>query len=118
MNDVEKQAMKTLSMATLTAAVLAVSLQPAFAAGVCLRVRDIKNSDAAKDGTSITFTMNDGKVYRNDLGGRCADLQFNGFAWVVRSDEVCDNESGIRVLQSGEVCKLGKFTQITPAPKG
>jgi hypothetical protein len=105
-------------MAMLAAAVLAVSLQSAAAANVCLRVKDIKNSDAAKDGTSITFTMNDGKVYRNDLGGRCNDLQFNGFAWTVRSDEVCDNETGIRVLQSGQICKLGKFTQVTPAPRG
>ena len=110
--------MRILSMATLAFAVLAVSLQPVSAAGVCLRVKDIKSSDAAKDGASITFTMNDGKVYRNDLGGRCNDLQFNGFVWTVRSDEVCDNENGIRVLQSGQVCKLGKFTPVTPAPRG
>jgi hypothetical protein len=105
-------------MAVLAGLVLAGAIQPAAAAGVCLRLRDIKSSDAAKDGSAITFKMNDGKVYRNDLGGKCPDLWFNGFAWTLHSEQVCDGELGLRVLRSGEVCKLGKFTEVTPAPKG
>ena len=111
--------MKRIAMAVLAGLVLAGAVaEPAAAANVCLRVRDIKNSTPAKDGSSITFTMADGKAYRNDLGSKCQDLWFNGFEWTLHSDVVCDDELGLTVLRSGEVCKLGKFTQITPAPKG
>jgi hypothetical protein len=96
---------------------MALAVQPA-AAAVCLNVRSIKNSDVSKDGTSITFEMKDGKIWRNDLAGSCPDAWFNGFAWTLHADTVCDNELGLRVLRSGQVCKLGKFTQITPAPRG
>jgi hypothetical protein len=111
--------MKRVSMAVLAGFLLAGTVAgPAMAASVCLRVRDIRNSDAAKDGGSITFKMADGKTYRNDLEGKCQDLWFNGFTWTLHSDQVCDGELGIKVLRSGEVCKLGKFTEVTSAPKG
>lgn len=93
----------------------AVAVQPAMA-GVCLTVKDIKSSDVAKDGTSITFEMRNGKIYRNELAGKCPDAWFNGFAWTIHADTVCDDEPGLRVINSGEVCHLGKFTEMTPAP--
>ena len=96
-------------------AVSALAIQPAMA-GICLTVKDIKSSDVAKDGTSITFQMANGKIYRNDLAGKCPDAWFNGFAWTVHADQVCDDEPGMRVINSGEICHLGKFTQVTPAP--
>ena len=83
-----------------------------------LNVKSIKSSDVAKDGTSITFEMKDGKIWRNELAGTCPDAWFNGFAWTVHADTVCDNEPGLRVINSGQICKLGKFTQMTPAPRG
>jgi hypothetical protein len=86
---------------------------------ICLNLRDIASSDVSKDGSAITFKLHDGSLYRNDLLGRCPDLQFNGFAWVIRGPEqVCENMQSLRVINSGEVCLLGKFTQVTPAPKG
>lgn len=101
-----------------TAACLIAAAAPALAAGsVCISTRDIQNSKPKDDGTAITFTMKDGSVWRNDLNGRCPDLKFNGFVWTIRNpgDTVCENEQTIRVLQSGEICQLGKFTLEKPA---
>ena len=98
-------------------AVAALAVQPA-AAGICLKVKNIRNSEIAKDGTAITFEMKDGKIFRNDLKSQCPDLWFNGFAWTVQADSVCDNEPNLHVIHSGQVCQLGKFTAMTPAPRG
>ena len=103
---------------TLLAAAVCLAAQPALAeGGVCLNVKNIKNSEVAKDGTSVTFEMKDGKIWRNDLAGTCPDAWFNGFAWTVKADVMCDDEPGFTVINSGQVCKLGKFTAMTPAPR-
>ena len=97
----------------LTAALSA----PAHAApNICLSTRDMTSSTSQKDGAAILFRMRDGSVWRNDLLGRCPDLNFYGFAWTVRNPDetVCENEQTFRVLQSGEICTLGKFTQVSP----
>jgi hypothetical protein len=91
---------------------------PALAAGnVCISTRDIENSKPADDGSAIDFHMRDGSVWHNDLQGRCPDLKFDGYVWNVRNPDqtVCEREQSLRVLRSGEVCVLGKFTQIKPA---
>jgi len=85
---------------------------------VCIRSSDIQNSQPANDEKSITFTMRNGDKWRNDLRGRCSGLRFNGFAWVLHSDDICDNQQTLRVLQTGSICMIGKFTQLPkPAPK-
>ncbi len=60
--------------------------------------------------------MQDGSEWRNDLQGRCPDLKFDGFVWrSANPDEtVCENMQTLRVLRSGEICALGKFTQVKP----
>lgn len=98
-------------------AVAGFAVQPAMA-GICLTVKNIKSSDVAKDGSAITFAMRDGKIYRNELAGKCPDAWFNGFAWTVHADTVCDDEPNLRVINSGQICHLGKFTEMTPAPRG
>ncbi len=106
-----------LSAAAAFAAMVAASM-PALAAGnICLSTRNMESTTPKDDGTAITFKMRDGSVWRNDLHGRCPDLKFNGFAWTIRNpgETVCENEQTIRVLRSGEICSLGKFTQLTPA---
>jgi hypothetical protein len=109
--------MRKLSLAMFAGLLLAGAAAEPAAASVCLTVEDIANSHAARDGASITFTMADGKIWRNDLQGKCPDLAFNGFVWSVHADQVCENGQSLRVLGSGEVCELGKFTQMTSAPK-
>ncbi len=110
---------KVMSGAALLAALVTVTaVMPAEAAGkICLSTRDMKDTTPRDDGTAITFKMKDGSVWRNDLKGRCPDLKFNGFAWTIRNPggSVCDDEEIIRVIRSGEICGLGKFTQISPA---
>jgi hypothetical protein len=96
-------------------ALAALAAQPA-AAGVCLNVKSIKSSDVSKDGSAITFEMRDGKIWRNQLKGQCPDIWFNGFAWTVQADTVCDDEPGLTVIRSGQICQLGKFTALTAAP--
>jgi hypothetical protein len=107
---------KTLFGITAAICLIAVSA-PALAASVCLSTRNITSTTPRDDGAAITFKMRDGSVWRNDLHGRCPDLRFDGFEWTIRNPDgsVCDNEQTIRVLRSGEICQLGKFTQITPA---
>ena len=90
---------------------------PALAAGnLCISSRDILNTTPQDDGSAILFHMRDGSVWRNDLQGRCPDLKFDGFVWNVRNPDetVCEHEQSLRVLQSGEVCVLGKFTRVAP----
>jgi hypothetical protein len=100
-----------------TAVSLIAVSAPALAATVCLSTRNIRSTTPKDDGTAITFKMQDGSVWRNDLRGRCPDLKFDGFAWTIRNPDgsVCENEQTIRVLRSGQICQLGKFTQVTPA---
>jgi hypothetical protein len=111
-----------LSNAFLTGMGVAVllAIQPASAAvNVCLNIHDIATTKPNRDGTTITFKMRDGKLWRNNLKGPCPDLAFSGFAWKTGGmDEVCENEQSLRVLQSGQICMLGKFTQVTSAPGG
>ena len=109
--------MSKLLFGMVTAISLLAVSAPVMAAGnICISTRDVVNSKPKDDGSAIDFHMRDGSVWRNDLHGRCPDLKFNGFVWTVRNPDgsVCENEQTFRVLQSGEVCKLGKFTQVTP----
>jgi hypothetical protein len=81
---------------------------PAFA--LCVSERDIVSTTPSGDGKLLTLKMRDGRVLVNHLQGSCSDLRFNGFAWVLRGpDSICENMQSIRVLQSGQICVLGKF---------
>jgi hypothetical protein len=53
--------------------------------------------------------MPNGKVWVNRLAAPCRGLMFHGFQYVTRQDELCSNAVSIRVIESGEVCKLGAF---------
>ena len=98
----------------LAAAVLATPAQ-----ALCVSERDIVSTTPSKDGTQLTLKMRDGRVLVNHLQGRCSDLRFNGFVWVLRgSSGICENMQTLRVIQSGQVCLLGKFDPVgktTPA---
>ena len=107
-----------LTCAGLAAVTLAGGIAPALAApAVCIDTRMIKDSKAEKGGGALLFTMRDGTHYRNQLTSKCPDLDYNGYVWTIRNPDntVCDNQETIRVIQSGEICQLGKFTKV-PAP--
>ena len=64
----------------------------------------------------VAFAMRDGKTGEYDLQGKCPDLKFEGFSWTIPiGTEVCEREQSIRVIQSPQICMLGKFTDVTPA---
>ena len=105
-------------VAMLAALLTCTAVVPAEAAGgICLSTRNIQDTTPQKDGTAILFKMRDGSTWRNDLRGRCPDLKYNGFSWTTSNpmEQVCENEQTIEVFRSGEICGLGKFTQVTPA---
>jgi len=101
-------------MNKLTLIVLAVAgiaaAAPAYAANRCVDIRDIRSSES-KDGRTMVFKMKDGTTLVNHLQGFCPDLKFTGFAWQMPSSDThaCERQSTFRVLQSGQVCTLGKF---------
>jgi hypothetical protein len=92
---------------------------PANAANICISTRDVLDTQPQDDGKAIIFRMRNGAVWRNDLQGACPDLRFDGFAWTIRNPDqtVCEHMQSLRVLRSGQICVLGKFTQITPPRK-
>ena len=83
---------------------------PAAAANRCIEIRDIDSSKSS-DGKTMVFKMKDGSTLVNHLQGSCPDLKFFGFAWRTHSGDtkVCENEDSFNVLQSMQVCVLGKF---------
>lgn len=95
----------TAALVLLGAASIA---QPALAR-TCIRTQDIVGSHS-NDGKTLVFTMRDGTRMVNHLQGICSDLKFNGFVWTIRGpEEVCEGQQSLRVLQSGQICVLGKF---------
>lgn len=105
----------TIAIFVAALAVAAVTAAPAFA-NMCVNQRDIEGTNS-KDGKNLTFRMNDGRVLVNHLQGTCSDLRFNGFVWSVPgTDEICEYQQSLRVLQSGQICVLGKFDVVKDKP--
>lgn len=107
--------MKSVVMAL---AGLVFAAVPALAKQVCIDTRDIVSSKST-DGKTMVFKMKDGTTWVNHLQGSCPDLKFNGFAWNLRSGdtEVCERAQSFHVIQSPEICVLGKFDPPVPARK-
>ena len=90
---------KIFITALATAAVL--TALPASAQSTRLRCLDVKNiSDTSSrdGGETLTFKLRDGRTVVNRLMQKCDALRFGGFA--------CQT---LRVLVTGEICRLGKF---------
>lgn len=85
---------------------------------ICLRASEIDRSTAARDEKSLTFVMRNGDRYSGELrGGRCSGISFDGFSWVLQSDnQVCENMQTLKVLQGGPICLLGKITALPRLP--
>ena len=98
---------KIVTALTLACVVVAT---PAMAAKICIDTRNVDSSKST-DGKTLIFKMKDGTTLVNHLQGSCPDLKFNGFIWQSHSGDtkVCENEQSFQVLQSMQVCVLGKF---------
>ena len=110
---------KFLCAVALLATGIVTSAPAHAAAPICISTEDVVDTQPQDDGKAILFRMRNGAVWRNDLKGACPDLRFDGFIWTVRNPDqtVCENMQSLRVLRSGEICVLGKFTQVTPPQK-
>ena len=106
--------MRTAKSLSLILAFAIATIAPAAAAPTCLYTYQIDRTKVV-DAKTVDFRMRDGTVYRNVLQRSCTSLPFYGFEYVVRVDQICDNLQSIRVLQSHEVCLLGKFTKTPGA---
>jgi hypothetical protein len=98
---------------------LLITAHAALAQGqapICLSTRNIADTSASPDGKVVFFRMTDGRIWRNDLRGRCPDLKWAGFTWTSSDpmERICENEQTIRAIQVPEVCALGKFTELFP----
>jgi len=108
---------KVFSCVAFAGVMTFLAVAPAAAeGGICLSTRNIKDTAPQKDGTAILFTMKDGSVWRNDLKGRCPDMKWDGFSYSTSNplESICDNEQTLHLFRTGEVCSLGKFTQVSP----
>jgi len=107
--------MKKIATALALAGTLAgLTIAAPAHANICLDTREMVSS-ASKDGKIMVFKMRDGTTWVNHLKGSCPDLKFMGFAWMLHSGDtkVCENEQSFQVLQSMQVCVLGKFDAPT-----
>ena len=95
---------------TVLALACVVFVAPAYAAKTCIDMRDIVSSKST-DGKTMIFKMKNGTTLVNHLQGSCPDLKYNGFAWQSHSGDtkVCESEQSFKVLQSMQICVLGKF---------
>jgi hypothetical protein len=100
--------MKRLAMAILLSG---MAVSPAWAT-ICLREQDVRSASSS-DGKTLVLLMRDGKVWNNWLKGDCPSLKFNGFVWVMHDPQgICENTQSLEVLQSGQICTLGKFSPL------
>lgn len=85
---------------------------------VCLWTYQIDHTHVVNSRT-ILFHMKDGHIWQNNLKGPCPGLEFHGFGYVTRSDQICGPEIGIQVVTTGETCTLGDFVpyaqDVSPA---
>ena len=107
--------MRTTKSLSLMLAVAIATIAPAVAAPTCLYTYQIDRTKVV-DAQTIDFRMRDGTVYRNVLQHKCTGLTFNGFVYLVQTDQICDNLQSIRVLETNDICVLGAFTK-TPGAK-
>ena len=108
-----KKIVTALTLAGTLTVTLAALAAPAYA-NTCLDTRKMVSS-TSKDGKIMVFKMRDGTTWVNHLRGSCPDLKFMGFAWMLHSGDtnVCENEQSFQVLQSPQICVLGKFDAPT-----
>ena len=106
--------MKTLIAALALTVVIA---SPALARGICLNPREIVSTHS-EDGKLLSFKLRDGRTLVNHLQGACSDLRYEGFVWTLSgTQEICEFEQSLKVINSGQTCTLGKFDEAKPKPK-
>ena len=77
---------------------------------ICLRTQDVDHTQVLND-HQILFYMRGQKIWLNTLQSRCITLpNQEGFTWSSAFPEFCGGAETIRVVRTGEVCRLGQFS--------
>lgn len=80
----------------------------------CIQSQFVDHTHAVNPST-VLFYMRGGKVFQNDLRGSCSGLAFHGFVVTGHNSEICGGQ-GITVIETHQVCQLGKFSAyVAPA---
>jgi hypothetical protein len=108
--------MKTIALvaAGLFAGTVLAGAGPASAADgpACLQSQFIDHTNTVNP-TTVRFYMRGGKVWQNNLPTPCNGLKLHGFVVQGHDSEICGGQ-GISVLETREVCVLGKFAAYQP----
>jgi len=105
-----------LAAPLLAAGMLALAGSPSAAAVKCVQVQNIRQA-TSDDGKVLRLQLRDGTILDNRMNGTCRGLRFGGFSWVVHNGQICENTQSLRVLQSGEICTLGRFDPPRKPPQ-
>lgn len=113
--------MRLSIVAAVAAVLIAGSVQagsemaPMASGPTCIQSELIDHTHTVNPKT-VLFYMRGGKVWQNDLQASCSGLAFHGFTVIGHNSEICGG-SGISVIETHQVCQLGKFTAYVPPVK-
>lgn len=105
--------MRKLALVLIAASLGSNSL-PALAQPVCLDTYRVETT-SVPDSSHIVFRLRDGSKWQNTLKRPCPGLVSNRFSYEPAGGrDICENVQIIHVLEQGNACVLGKFTQVAP----
>lgn len=94
------------------AAPASASAAPASIGSSCIDPRNIVSQNIVSD-QEIHFKLRNGQTWTNKLVSACSGLRIaGGFSWDIRGSLACSNQETITVLNSGNFCLLGEFSQL------
>lgn len=76
---------------------------------ICLQSSQIDHTEIVNKNL-ILFYMNGKKVWANTLPAPCGMDRSDGFIWRNSLPQYCDNLETVKIIRTGQVCRLGKFT--------
>ena len=86
----------------------------------CISLSNIRSTKVV-DGSTVDFTMNGNRVFRNHLPNACPGLSFDqSFAYAPTNNQLCNVDTITVIRQGGgpmrgATCGLGQFTPMKKA---
>ncbi len=105
------KALTIAAIATLSCGLFAATPSRADDANsqVCVQSNLIDHTEILNK-TQILFYMTGKKIWLNTLPSPCSMDNTDGFVWKSSIPQYCDNLETIKIIRTGQVCRLGKFT--------
>jgi hypothetical protein len=112
------KALAIAAIAALSCGVFAATPARADDAGsqICLQTFQIDHTEILNK-NQILFYMNGKKIWVNTLPSPCSMDNTDGFVWRSSIPQYCDNLETIKIIRTGQVCRLGKFTPYEKTAK-